>query len=244
MTDDNLLSKRMTDDNLLSKRMTDNNLLLERMMDDKPAFPARMPDAIKALRERFRNHTPGLMDAQRAYAVLCPLIDAPDGPELLFEVRAAGIRQGGEVCFPGGRIEPGETPLQCALRETEEELSIPRDYITPLGRMDFICNQRGFLLHPVPGLLHAEGLRYLRASAAEVSETFTAPLSFFRDTPPELYAYELVPRPPEGFPYDKVGVASDYPWAPGKVHVPVWYWRGHAIWGMTARITAYLVRGL
>ena len=233
MTDDNLLSKRMTDGNLLSKRMTDNNLLSKRMSTE-----------IETLRERFRNHTPGLMDAQRAYAVLCPLIDAPDGPELLFEVRAAGIRQGGEVCFPGGRMEPGETPLECALRETEEELSIPRDYITPLGRMDFICNQRGFLLHPVPGLLQAEGLRYLQASAAEVSETFTAPLSFFRETPPELYAYELAPRPPAGFPYDKVGVASDYPWAPGKVQAPVWYWRGHAIWGMTARITAYLVRGL
>ena len=233
MTNDNLLPERMTNGNLLPERMTNDNLL-----------PEHTSAEIKALHERFRNHTPGLMDAQRAYAVLCPLIDAPGGPELLFEVRAAGIRQGGEVCFPGGRIEPGETPLQCALRETEEELSIPRQYITPLGRMDFICNQRGFLLHPAPGLIQAEGLRYLKASAAEVAETFTAPLSFFRETPPELYAYALVPRPPEGFPYDKIGVARNYPWAPGKVQAPVWYWRNHAIWGMTARITAYLVSSL
>ena len=203
-----------------------------------------LSEAAEALRRRFEGHTPGLLGASRAYAVLCPVVETPDGAALLYEVRAAGIRQGGEVCFPGGRMEDGETPLECALRETEEELSIPRAHIAPLGSMDFICNQRGFLLYPVPAVIQADGLKFLKASPAEVAETFTVPLSFFRETPPRVYSYELTPRPPADFPYEEIGIPSDYPWASGRVEVPVWRWRGRVIWGMTARITDALANAL
>ena len=99
-----------------------------------------MNSALDALRRRYGSHTPGLMGARHNYAVLCPLIEMTDGLHFLFEVRAAGLRQAGEVCFPGGRMEPGESDVNCALRETEEELSIPRSEITVLGRSDFLCN--------------------------------------------------------------------------------------------------------
>ena len=212
--------------------------------NDSASITRSTADEIARLRRRFDNHTPGLLGANREYAVLCPLIDGPEGPELLYEVRAAGIRQGGETCFPGGRLESGETPIECALRETEEELSIPRRFIEILGRMDFICNQRGFLLHPVAGYVSADGLRYLRPSPSEVAETFSVPLRFFREHKPKLYSYALTPNPPANFPYDTVGVSPDYPWAMGRVEVPVWTWRGRAIWGMTARITAHFVENL
>ena len=79
------------------------------------------------LRRRYGGRTPGLLGARRSYAVLCPLVERPEGLHLLYEVRSAALhRQPGEVCFPGGQVEAGETPEQCALRETEEELSIPR----------------------------------------------------------------------------------------------------------------------
>ncbi len=201
-------------------------------------------EVAETLRKRFEHHTPGLLGASRAYAALCPVVETPDGPALLYEVRAAGIRQGGEVCFPGGRMEDGETPLQCALRETQEELSIPRKYVTPLGTMDFICNQRGFLLYPIPAVIRPDGLRFLKPSPAEVAETFAVPLSFFRENPPELYFYDLSPRPPADFPYEKLGIPPNYPWAAGRVEIPVWHWRGRVIWGMTARITKALVSGL
>ena len=201
-------------------------------------------EVAETLRKRFANHTPGLLGASRAYAALCPVVETSDGPSLLYEVRAAEIRQAGEVCFPGGRMEDGETPLQCALREMQEELSIPREYVTPLGAMDFICNQRGFLLYPIPAIVKTEGLKFLKASPAEVAETFTVPLSFLRENPPELYFYDLSPRPPADFPYEKIGIRSDYPWAPGRVEIPVWHWRGRVVWGMTARITQELVNSL
>lgn len=201
-----------------------------------------MTGELEALRRRYGGHEPGLLGARHEYAVLCPLVERPDGLHLLFEVRAPELRQGGEVCFPGGQMEPGETPALCALRETEEELAIPRSAVTLLGTPDFICNQRGFLLRPVLGLVSAAGLAAMRPSPAEVAETFTAPLAFFRDTEPEIYSYDLAPQVPEDFPYEAVGVSRDYPWAHGRTEVPVWHWQGHAVWGMTARIVRELAR--
>lgn len=195
-----------------------------------------MSAQLEALRRRFHGRTPGLLGARQEFAVLCPLVERPDGLHLLFEVRAAGLRQGGEVCFPGGKLEPGETPESGALRETEEELAIPRREITLLGTPDFLCNQRGFLLRPFLGLVSAKGMAAMRPSPAEVAEVFTVPLDFFQTTPPQVYAYDLLPQPPEGFPYEAVGVSPDYPWAAGRVEVPVWLWQGKAVWGMTGRI--------
>ena len=200
---------------------------------------------LEHLRRRYADHVPGLLGARHSYAVLCPLVERPDGLHLLFEVRSAALhRQPGEVCFPGGRMEAGETPEQCALRETEEELSIPRAEIRLLGQGDFICNQRGFLLRPLPGLVSPAGLAALRPAPAEVAEVFTVPVEFFRTTLPQPCAYDLIPRVPESFPYEAVGIPRDYPWNCGKVEVPVWLYGGHAIWGMTARIVRDLVSHL
>lgn len=199
-----------------------------------------MTGVLDALRRRYDGREPGLVGARREFAVLCPIVEQPDGPYLLFEVRSANLRQGGEVCFPGGKREPNETFIECALRETEEELSIPRSEIHLLGTPDFLCSSGGFLLRPVLGLVSEAGMAALSPSAAEVSEVFTVPLSFFQTTEPEVYTYDLIPRVQEDFPYERVGISPDYPWSGGRVDVPVWYWQGHVIWGMTAR----LIRGL
>lgn len=201
-----------------------------------------MMDQLEALRRRFGGHRPGLLGARHEYAVLCPLVEQADGLHLLFEVRAANLRQGGEVCFPGGRMERGESVQDCALRETWEELSIPPSEVTLLGTPDFICNQQAFLLQPVLGLVSSRGLAGLCPSPAEVAEVFTVPLTFFQETAPEIYRYDLLPQVPEEFPYESVGIARDYPWAKGRIEVPVWHCQGHVIWGMTARITADIVQ--
>ena len=201
-----------------------------------------MTGELERLRRRFEAHEPGLLGARRSYAVLCPLVEGEDGLRLLFEVRAPQLRQGGEVCFPGGRMEAGESVSDCALRETEEELSIPREEVTLLGTPDFICNQRGFLLRPVLGLVSPAGFAALRPSPAEVAEAFTVPLAFFRETEPELRRYELIPQVPEDFPYDGLGIPRDYPWARGRTEVPIWYYQGHAVWGMTARLVKEIIR--
>ena len=201
-----------------------------------------MTGELARLARRFQDHEPGLLGASRSYAVLCPLLEEADGLRLLFEVRAPQLRQGGEVCFPGGKMEPGEGPADCALRETEEELAVPRREVTLLGAPDFICNQRGFLLRPVLGLVSPAGLAALRPSPAEVAEVFTVPLAFFRKTEPDLRRYELIPQVPEDFPYGLVGIPRDYPWGRGQVEVPIWRYKGRTIWGMTARLVREIIR--
>jgi 8-oxo-dGTP pyrophosphatase MutT (NUDIX family) len=201
-----------------------------------------MRGELERLARKYRGRRPGLLGARREYAVLCPLLEGDGGLQLLFEVRASALRQGGQVCFPGGQLEPGETPEDAALRETEEELAIPRSAVKLLGAADFLCNQAGFLLRPVVGLVSAEGLAAMRPSPAEVAEAFTVPLAFFRDTAPQVWTYALAPQPPEDFPYEAVGIPRDYPWARGQVEVPVWHYQGHVIWGMTARIVRDLVK--
>ena len=191
----------------------------------------------------LQGRTPGLMDASGRYAVLVPLVRGREGLSLLYEVRSRSLRrQPGEVCFPGGRMEGEETPEGCALRETREELSIPSDKIQLLGRLDFIAHRANFIMWPVLGLVEEETLdAFLRPSPAEVEETFRIPLSHLMDTVPLEYDYRLLPQPGEEFPYELIGIPRDYHWQPGRENVPVYPWKDHAVWGLTARITRHLV---
>ena len=66
-------------------------------------------------------------------AVLVPLVQLSSGPALLYEVRSGSVHQPGEICFPGGRVEPGENPVDTALRETYEEMALAPHCITLTG---------------------------------------------------------------------------------------------------------------
>ncbi len=198
---------------------------------------------LTALKRTLHTRIPGLMDAKRAYAVLVPLVEREGELCLLYEVRASTLRrQPGEVCFPGGRMEGGESPKECALRETWEELAIPSGCVKLLGQLDFIAHRANFIMWPVLGVVDSAALERMVPNPAEVEEIFFVPLAHLLETEPVVYEYELIPTPAENFPYELIGIPKDYQWQHGSENVPVYPWQGRAIWGLTGRITRNLTQ--
>ena len=136
---------------------------------------------ISEFEQEFMGHVPEIMGAKAHYAVLVPLVEWRGEVQVLFEVRADTLeRQPGEVCFPGGHMEPGESPTECAFRETWEELGIPASAIRPIARLDDVYMPRGDLMHPVMAQVETGAVVHMTASADEVKETFLVPADFFR----------------------------------------------------------------
>ena len=199
---------------------------------------------IRTFYDAYQHHTPGLLCSKREYAVLVPLIETEQGLCLLYEVRSGGIRQPHEVCFPGGRMEPGETPTDCALRETREELGIDPADIGVIGLLDFLYLRSDALMHPVLARVEAGALTRLRPNPDEVADTFLLPLDWLRAHPPTLYRYALRPMIGQDFPYGTVQIPPDYPWGDGRMEVPVYDSQPYPLWGLTARITYYLLKNV
>ena len=192
----------------------------------------------------WRDHQPRPQTGAGEYAVLVPLVEREGKAHLLFEVRAPRMkRQPGEVCFPGGRMEEGESREACALRETWEELGIPPEKVELLARLDFLMHQSGMVLYPVLGQVDPAALESLRLNPAEVAETFLVPCEHFVTHPPQVYAYDLVPQVGDDFPYGAIGFPQGYPWRKGRVEVPIYRWGERAIWGLTGNIVRRLAQG-
>lgn len=191
------------------------------------------------IEERYRGYRPTLQGTRGEYSVLVPLVQRPDGFHLLYEVRASSLRnQPGEVCFPGGRMEPGESPVDCALRETREELGLSSG-VRVIAPLDFLIRGSS-IIYPVLASVDAAAERDLRLNGDEVSGCFTVPLTWLRDNPPEIYRDTLRPDNRD-FPYEAAGVSPDYPWSPVELEVPIYRGLSHPLWGITARITARFI---
>lgn len=134
---------------------------------------------------------PGIL-GRRNYlstAILVPLVAIDGEDQLLFEKRASHIKQGGEVCFPGGHFDKNKDSvlLDTALREVEEELGVSRDSVRILGQLDTLVSPRGLIVDCFLGVLGIDDLASLQVDKKEVSEVFTVPIRWFMDHPPDVY---------------------------------------------------------
>lgn len=114
-------------------------------------------------------------------AVLVPLVNRPAGVQVLLTQRTEHLRDhGGQVSFPGGRVEPDDADREAtALRETAEEIGLAADRVILLGRLPGYEIPSGFRITPVVGWI--EPPFNVVPDAFEVADIFEAPLAHFLD---------------------------------------------------------------
>ena len=146
-------------------------------------LPAPPGDAFHPATPRHGDHVlnAGLGGAAaRPAAVLVPLVAHAGGLAILLTQRAAALRDhSGQIAFPGGKIDAGETPLAAALREAFEEIGLARHHITPLGYLDPYQTGTGFRIQPVVALVAPPFA--LALDQREVDSAFEVPLAFLMD---------------------------------------------------------------
>ena len=147
-------------------------------------------------------------------AVLAGLVPRPHGTQVLLTRRTDGLRHhGGQVSFPGGRLEPGDAgAIQAALRESHEELALAAAQIAPLGFLDPYTTISGFRVLPLVAVIDPAYLAM--PNPDEVAEVFEVPLDFLM-APENLRRVEVEYR--------------------GRTRAVLEYdWPGQRIWGATA----------
>lgn len=192
----------------------------------------------EVLEKIFRERPVGAEEGFKFFSVLVPVVKKRDGLYLMYEVRARNMkRQPGEICFPGGEMERGETAMECALRETYEETGIEQCKVKVINQLDTIYTYSNFLMYCFLGIIEEEALETLSPNNAEVDEIFLVSLDKLVDTDPEVYRMTVAPEIPKDFPYDKVTGGKKYNWRKGSAIVPVYDIDDRIIWGLTARVT-------
>jgi 8-oxo-dGTP pyrophosphatase MutT (NUDIX family) len=153
-------------------------------------------------------------------AVLVPLIERDAGLSVLFTQRADQLRRhAGQIAFPGGRCDPGETPWAAALREAQEEVGLDPALVQVAGLSTPYRTLTGYHITPVVGFVSPAFV--LALNPAEVADAFEVPFAFLMDPANhERRRRELPPGPPR------------------------WHyaltWQDRVIWGATAG----MIRGL
>jgi mutator protein MutT len=113
----------------------------------------------------------------RASAVLIALADGEQGAEVLLTRRSRHMRNHkGEISFPGGRMDPGETPAETALREAHEEVGLDPALVTLFAELDHLSTVVS-RSHIVPLVGRLPGIIPLGPASPEVERVFWLPLA-------------------------------------------------------------------
>ncbi|MCF6139071.1 NUDIX hydrolase [Pseudalkalibacillus berkeleyi] len=201
----------------------------------------------KKIIEHMKNHKPSILGNQafKEFSVLIPLIEKEDELHVLFEVRSLQMRrQPGEICFPGGKVDPKDQKVEdTAIRETMEELRVTRASITNVYPFDYMVSPFGTIVFTFAGFLNGEASE-LNPNPDEVEEVFTVPLSFFKENHPEIHHVNFNVKPDDTFPFDLIPNGRDYDWSARAFEEYFYRYEDKVIWGMTARILYHFVEKL
>ena len=175
----------------------------------------------EAVAARTPTDDPPPLAERRESAVLVALYDGPHGAEVILTRRAWHLRSHrGEISFPGGRLEPGETAEEGALREAHEEVRLDPASVEVVGRLSTLATVSS-MSHIVPVVGRLTSRPELRPRQAEVERILHVPL------------VELA-RP---------DVFREERWGTPPVERPIYFFEldDETIWGATARILVDLL---
>jgi 8-oxo-dGTP pyrophosphatase MutT (NUDIX family) len=161
-------------------------MALRRLIEERLKDTRAVSDPTTAVPAGFSAND---IEAIRAYfpaspipaAVLVPIVDHETGLTVLLTQRASTLKNhAGQISFPGGRIEPTDlNPFNAALRETEEEIGVGREYITLAGYLEPQLVLSGYWVTPVVAFVRP-GFE-LRLDRREVESAFEVPLPHILD---------------------------------------------------------------
>jgi 8-oxo-dGTP pyrophosphatase MutT (NUDIX family) len=129
----------------------------------------------KIERKNKMTYTPNTENFRNS-SVLVPIVTWKDEPEIIFTVRASGIKHGGQISFPGGGREGDETIEETALREAHEETGLKPENVEVVGSLTpLYVNHSENMVTPVVGFIKNE--QEFCANPNEVEEIFSVPIS-------------------------------------------------------------------
>ncbi len=204
--------------------------------------------SLEKLKNKF-NDTSKIIGREKYFnsAVLVCLCEIDGSLNFLFQKRAKDIRQGGEICFPGGGFDKDldNNLLETAIRETIEEIGISRDNIEVLGEVGTLIIPTGVIVNSYLAYIKFDDLSEFNINADEVDRLLFVPIDFFLENKPQIEKIGLTSTLEyiedgvlKTFPAKELNLPEMYqkPWSGRPRKVYFYFYEDEVIWGITADI--------
>jgi 8-oxo-dGTP pyrophosphatase MutT (NUDIX family) len=181
-------------------------------------------------------------------AVLIPICQINNETYIIFEKRAKNIKQGDEICFPGGKYEENDLDFShTALRETSEELGISANKVSILKELDTFVTPFNSLIYSFLAYIDISNFNELKFEKNEVQDLVFIPFTWFLNNEAQKYKIYLESHPHtfdkfgnqiKTFPAKDYGLPEKYhsSWSNGFREIYLYNYQGDIIWGFTASI--------
>lgn len=178
------------------------------------------PQARRLRNPHLEGPVPEQVVAQAVPSAIMVLVTDEASPRVVLTKRQQGIRFAGQLCFPGGRSDPGETSLETALREAQEEIGLAKSAVEVLGSYGHYYTQAGFRIAPYVGIV-APDYEY-QPDPSEVASLHYVPLADVLN--PAAYRLKSFNAERAYFAFEQQGIHVGGPTVSLMIGLLEWLW--------------------